>query len=98
MFSCFRILYGKMKLKAGRDASSRAQTNARKSTIMAFIASSQPSDIEVFFDIIFQPFQQFFLGNKFILYLFVIDANMFQAVGIIVRDPTIIYHTISLMR
>lgn len=60
-----------MKLKAGRDASSRSQAMARKSTVMAFIASSEPSDITVFFNLVFQPFQQFLSGIEFYSSIFI---------------------------
>lgn len=52
-----RILFGKMK--QGRDVSRRKHGEAVKTSILAFVASCQPDEIRVFFDLIFEPFQKY---------------------------------------
>ena len=52
-----RILFGKMK--QGRDVSRRKHGEAVKTSILAFIASSQQDEIRIFFDLIFEPFYHY---------------------------------------
>jgi len=52
-----RILFGKMK--QGRDVSRRKHGEAVKTSILAFIASSQPDEIGIFLDIVFEPFRHY---------------------------------------
>ena len=52
-----RILFGKMK--SGRDISRRKHGEAVKTSILAFIASSQQDEVRIFFDLIFEPFEQY---------------------------------------
>jgi len=52
-----RILFGKMK--QGRDVSRRKHGGAVKTSILAFIASSQQDEIRIFFDLIFEPFRRY---------------------------------------
>ena len=52
-----RILFGKMK--QGSDVSRRKNGEAVKTSILAFIASSQQDEIRIFFDLIFEPFRHY---------------------------------------
>ena len=55
-----RILFGKMK--QGRDVSRRKHGEVVKTSILAFVASSQQDEVRIFFDLIFEPFQHYLLG------------------------------------
>lgn len=51
-----------MRLRLGKDANGRAQGQARKNIVLAFLANSRPEEINHFLDLILQPFSKFFIG------------------------------------
>ena len=57
-----RILFGKMK--QGRDVSRRKHGEVVKTSILAFVASSQEDEVRIFFDLIFEPFQSYLSGLR----------------------------------
>ena len=58
-----RLLYGKMQAKSGKDTSGHKHVQMRKNMILRFLAGSQPGELEIFLDLVFQPFLHLVSGQ-----------------------------------
>ncbi|XP_049638753.1 small subunit processome component 20 homolog isoform X1 [Suncus etruscus] len=50
-----RILYGRMKNKTGSKTQGKSASSTRMSIVLRFLAGTQPEEIEIFLDLLFEP-------------------------------------------
>ena len=62
-FGHFRILYGRMKNKTGSKTQGKSASGTRMSIILRFLAGTQPEEIEIFLDLLFEPVKHFRNGR-----------------------------------
>ena len=62
--SFLRILYGKMQTKTGKDTSGRSNAHVRKNIVLRFLAGCEPEELNVFLDLVFEPFKPFISGTS----------------------------------
>ncbi|XP_022455485.1 small subunit processome component 20 homolog isoform X2 [Delphinapterus leucas] len=58
-----RILYGRMKNKTGSKTQGKSASGTRMSIILRFLAGSQPEEIQIFLDLLFEPVKHFKNGE-----------------------------------
>ncbi|VCW66097.1 unnamed protein product [Gulo gulo] len=58
-----RILYGRMKNKTGSKTQGKAASGTRMSIVLRFLAGTQPEEIEIFLDLLFEPVKHFKNGE-----------------------------------
>ncbi|XP_060050218.1 small subunit processome component 20 homolog isoform X2 [Erinaceus europaeus] len=58
-----RILYGRMKNKTGSKTQGKSASGTRMSIVLRFLAGSQPEEIQVFLDLLFEPVKHFKNGE-----------------------------------
>lgn len=64
MFSwLFRILYGRMKNKTGSKTQGKSASGTRMSIVLRFLAGTQPEEIQIFLDLLFEPVKHFQNGT-----------------------------------
>ena len=62
-FGHFRILYGRMKNKTGSKNQGKSASCTRMSIVLRFLAGTQPEEIEIFLDLLFEPVKHFRNGR-----------------------------------
>ena len=63
LFGHFRILYGRMKNKTGSKTQGKSASGTRVSIVLRFLAGSQPEEMEIFLDLLFEPVKHFRNGR-----------------------------------
>ncbi|XP_059042634.1 small subunit processome component 20 homolog [Mustela lutreola] len=58
-----RILYGRMKNKTGSKTQGKAASSTRMSIVLRFLAGTQPEEIQIFLDLLFEPVKHFKNGE-----------------------------------
>ncbi|XP_028346289.2 small subunit processome component 20 homolog isoform X2 [Physeter macrocephalus] len=58
-----RILYGRMKNKTGSKTQGKSASGTRMSIILRFLAGTQPEEIQIFLDLLFEPVKHFKNGE-----------------------------------
>ncbi|XP_059968757.1 small subunit processome component 20 homolog [Mesoplodon densirostris] len=58
-----RILYGRMKNKTGSKTQGKSASGTRMSIILRFLAGTQPEEIQIFLDLLFEPVKHFRNGE-----------------------------------
>lgn len=58
-----RILYGRMKNKTGSKTQGKSASGTRMSIVLRFLAGSQPEEIQIFLDLLFEPVKHFKNGE-----------------------------------
>ncbi|XP_071075127.1 small subunit processome component 20 homolog isoform X2 [Dasypus novemcinctus] len=58
-----RILYGRMKNKTGSKTQGKSASGTRMSIVLRFLAGTQPEEIEIFLDLLFEPVKHFKNGE-----------------------------------
>uniref|UniRef100_A0A8B9WA81 UTP20 small subunit processome component n=1 Tax=Bos mutus grunniens TaxID=30521 RepID=A0A8B9WA81_BOSMU len=58
-----RILYGRMKNKTGSKTQGKSASGTRMSIVLRFLAGTQPEEIEIFLDLLFEPVKHFRNGE-----------------------------------
>ncbi|XP_006871187.1 PREDICTED: small subunit processome component 20 homolog [Chrysochloris asiatica] len=54
-----RILYGRMKNKTGTKTQGKSASGTRMSIVLRFLAGTQPEEIQIFLDLLFEPVKHF---------------------------------------
>uniref|UniRef100_A0A8D1FQR2 Small subunit processome component 20 homolog n=1 Tax=Sus scrofa TaxID=9823 RepID=A0A8D1FQR2_PIG len=54
-----RILYGRMKNKTGSKTQGKSASGTRMSIVLRFLAGTQPEEIQIFLDLLFEPVKHF---------------------------------------
>ncbi|KAF3814531.1 hypothetical protein GH733_017689 [Mirounga leonina] len=54
-----KILYGRMKNKTGSKTQGKAASGTRMSIVLRFLAGTQPEEIQIFLDLLFEPVKHF---------------------------------------
>lgn len=62
-FCLFRILYGRMKNKTGSKTQGKSASGTRMAIVLRFLAGTQPEEIQIFLDLLFEPVRHFKNGN-----------------------------------
>lgn len=63
-FWLFRILYGRMKNKTGSKTQGKSASGTRMSIVLRFLAGTQPEEIQIFLDLLFEPVKHFKNGSS----------------------------------
>ncbi|KAI5213125.1 small subunit processome component 20 homolog [Manis pentadactyla] len=58
-----RILYGRMKNKTGSKTQGKSASGTRMSIVLRFLAGTQPEEIQIFLDLLFEPVKHFKNGE-----------------------------------
>uniref|UniRef100_A0A8C0NC01 UTP20 small subunit processome component n=1 Tax=Canis lupus familiaris TaxID=9615 RepID=A0A8C0NC01_CANLF len=58
-----RILYGRMKNKTGSKTQGKSASGTRMSIVLRFLAGTQPEEIQMFLDLLFEPVKHFKNGE-----------------------------------
>uniref|UniRef100_A0A2K5MGH7 UTP20 small subunit processome component n=1 Tax=Cercocebus atys TaxID=9531 RepID=A0A2K5MGH7_CERAT len=58
-----RILYGRMKNKTGSKTQGKSASGTRMAIVLRFLAGTQPEEIQIFLDLLFEPVRHFKNGN-----------------------------------
>ncbi|XP_037702214.1 small subunit processome component 20 homolog isoform X2 [Choloepus didactylus] len=58
-----RILYGRMKNKTGSKTQGKSASGTRMSIVLRFLAGTQPEEIQLFLDLLFEPVKHFKNGE-----------------------------------
>ncbi|XP_016078659.1 PREDICTED: small subunit processome component 20 homolog isoform X2 [Miniopterus natalensis] len=58
-----RILYGRMKNKTGNKTQGKSASGTRMSIVLRFLAGTQPEEIQIFLDLLFEPVKHFRNGE-----------------------------------
>ncbi|KAM8777268.1 small subunit processome component 20 homolog [Rhynchonycteris naso] len=58
-----RILYGRMKNKTGSKTQGKSASSTRMSIVLRFLAGTQPQEIQIFLDLLFEPVKHFKNGE-----------------------------------
>ncbi|KAM9672998.1 small subunit processome component 20 homolog isoform 2-T2 [Trichechus inunguis] len=58
-----RILYGRMKNKTGTKTQGKSASGTRMSIVLRFLAGTQPEEIQIFLDLLFEPVKHFKNGE-----------------------------------
>ncbi|XP_075407217.1 small subunit processome component 20 homolog [Tenrec ecaudatus] len=58
-----RILYGRMKNKTGTKTQGKSASGTRMSIVLRFLAGTQPEEIQIFLDLLFEPVKHFQNGE-----------------------------------
>uniref|UniRef100_A0A8C4MP86 UTP20 small subunit processome component n=1 Tax=Equus asinus asinus TaxID=83772 RepID=A0A8C4MP86_EQUAS len=58
-----RILYGRMKNKTGSKTQGKSASGTRMSIVLRFLAGTQPEEIQIFLDLLFEPVKHFKNGK-----------------------------------
>ncbi|XP_035875363.1 small subunit processome component 20 homolog isoform X2 [Phyllostomus discolor] len=58
-----RILYGRMKNKTGSKTQGKSASGTRMAIVLRFLAGTQPEEIEIFLDLLFEPVKHFRKGE-----------------------------------
>ncbi|XP_014635798.1 PREDICTED: small subunit processome component 20 homolog isoform X1 [Ceratotherium simum simum] len=58
-----RILYGRMKNKTGSKTQGKSASGTRMSIVLRFLAGTQPEEIQIFLDLLFEPVKHFQNGE-----------------------------------
>ncbi|XP_004675815.1 PREDICTED: small subunit processome component 20 homolog isoform X2 [Condylura cristata] len=58
-----RILYGRMKNKTGSKTQGKSSSGTRMSIVLRFLAGTQPEEIQIFLDLLFEPVKHFKNGE-----------------------------------
>ncbi|XP_036923704.1 small subunit processome component 20 homolog isoform X2 [Sturnira hondurensis] len=58
-----RILYGRMKNKTGSKTQGKSASGTRMAIVLRFLAGTQPEEIEIFLDLLFEPVKHFRNGE-----------------------------------
>uniref|UniRef100_A0A8C5V384 UTP20 small subunit processome component n=1 Tax=Microcebus murinus TaxID=30608 RepID=A0A8C5V384_MICMU len=58
-----RILYGRMKNKTGSKTQGKSASGTRMAIVLRFLAGSQPEEIQIFLDLLFEPVKHFKNGE-----------------------------------
>lgn len=59
----FRILYGRMKNKTGSKTQGKSASGTRMAIVLRFLAGTQPEEIQIFLDLLFEPVKHFKNGS-----------------------------------
>nr|KAF6454220.1 UTP20 small subunit processome component [Molossus molossus] len=59
-----RILYGRMKNKTGSKTQGKSASGTRMSIVLRFLAGTQPEEIQIFLDLLFEPVKHFKNGES----------------------------------
>uniref|UniRef100_G1R2X5 UTP20 small subunit processome component n=1 Tax=Nomascus leucogenys TaxID=61853 RepID=G1R2X5_NOMLE len=62
-FCLFRILYGRMKNKTGSKTQGKSASGTRMAIVLRFLAGTQPEEIQIFLDLLFEPVKHFKNGE-----------------------------------
>ncbi|XP_053439547.1 small subunit processome component 20 homolog [Nycticebus coucang] len=57
-----RILYGRMKNKTGSKTQGKSASGTRMAIVLRFLAGTQPEEIQIFLDLLFEPVKHFKTG------------------------------------
>lgn len=58
-----RILYGRMKNKTGSKTQGKSASGTRMAIVLRFLAGTQPEEIQIFLDLLFEPVRHFKNGE-----------------------------------
>ncbi|XP_055091892.1 small subunit processome component 20 homolog [Symphalangus syndactylus] len=58
-----RILYGRMKNKTGSKTQGKSASGTRMAIVLRFLAGTQPEEIQIFLDLLFEPVKHFKNGE-----------------------------------
>ncbi|XP_054298959.1 small subunit processome component 20 homolog isoform X2 [Pongo pygmaeus] len=58
-----RILYGRMKNKTGNKTQGKSASGTRMAIVLRFLAGTQPEEIQIFLDLLFEPVKHFKNGE-----------------------------------
>ncbi|XP_062932413.1 small subunit processome component 20 homolog isoform X2 [Cynocephalus volans] len=58
-----RILYGRMKNKTGSKTQGKSASGTRTAIVLRFLAGTQPEEIQIFLDLLFEPVKHFQKGE-----------------------------------
>ncbi|ELW71577.1 Small subunit processome component 20 like protein [Tupaia chinensis] len=58
-----RILYGRMKNKTGNKTQGKSASGTRTAIVLRFLAGTQPEEIQIFLDLLFEPVKHFKNGE-----------------------------------
>lgn len=58
-----RILYGRMKNKTGSKTQGKSASGTRMAIVLRFLAGTQPEEIQIFLDLLFEPVKHFQNGE-----------------------------------